>query len=52
MKFEKRIVYLEQERCLEEGEFLCDDKNPCCDGLYCCSKEHKCKRKDDSGNKH
>ena len=52
MKFEHRIFYLEQEKCLEEGEFLCDDKNPCCDGLYCCNKEHKCKRKDDSGNKH
>merc|ERR1712136_280927 len=41
----------EQEKCLEEGEFLCDDKNPCCDGLYCCNEEHKCKRKDDSDEK-
>ena len=49
MKFKKRIsLYLELEKCLKEGEFICTKKRPCCDGLKCVAK--KCKDKDAPGN--
>ena len=48
IKLEKRFLYLEQDKCLKEGEYGCTSVTPCCSGLIC--KGFQCKNKDASGN--
>ena len=42
------FLYLEQVNCLKEGETVCTQWTPCCNGLTC--NGFKCINKDDVGN--
>ena len=42
------FLYLEQLKCLKEGESVCTLVTPCCSGLTCNS--FKCENKDPAGN--